>query len=147
MKNKQHITAFYMEILVLVAVFTVVMLILTRVFALSGRQSAEAGVLTKAVHLAENTAEAVAAADSEEGFLALFGADGSVSTRDENGHRIYEARYNDEMEPAAEGSFLVRVEWLPEDGAGGELVKSTITVYWKGGEEPVYTLETGVFLR
>lgn len=147
MKKKQHITAFYMEMLVLVAVFTVVMLILTRVFALSGRQSAEAGVLTKAVHLAENTAETVAAADSEEGFLALFGGNSGADTLEEKGHRIYEARYNDEMEPAAEGSFLVRVEWLPEDGAEGELVKSRIRVYWNGGEEPVYTLETGVFLR
>ena len=50
MKNKQqHITAFYMEMLVLVAVFMVVILVLTQVFALSRKQSTQAGVLTDAV--------------------------------------------------------------------------------------------------
>ena len=45
MKKKQHITAFYMEMLVLTAVFIVVILILTQVFALSRGQSARALLL------------------------------------------------------------------------------------------------------
>ena len=49
MKKKRHITAFYMEMLVLIAVFTVTILILTKVFALAGEQSAKAQVLTNSV--------------------------------------------------------------------------------------------------
>ena len=57
MRNKQGITAFSMEMLVLILVFTGVILTLTRMFALSKEQSTQARVLTRGVRLAENTAE------------------------------------------------------------------------------------------
>lgn len=147
MKKKQHITAFYMEMLVLITVFIVVILILTRVFALSRQQSAKARILTNAVCLAENAAETAAASSDEEAFLALFGREGNACMLEEDGHKIYQARYDDEMAPAAEGNFLVNVEWMPESGAEGDYVTGRITVYWKGSEEPIYTLETGMYLR
>ena len=50
-------TAFYIEALLLAAVFTVVILTLTRVFAWSGQRGRDAALLTGAVHLAENGAE------------------------------------------------------------------------------------------
>ena len=53
-KKKRRITAFYIEALLLVAAFTMVILVLTRVFAWAGQLGREAGILTKAVHLAEN---------------------------------------------------------------------------------------------
>ena len=59
-------TAFYIEALLLAAVFTVVILTLTRVFAWSGQRGRDAALLTGAVHLAENGAEAVAASRSLE---------------------------------------------------------------------------------
>jgi hypothetical protein len=147
MKKKQHITAFYMEMLVLITVFIVVILILTKVFALSRQQSAKARILTNAVCLAENTAETAAASPNEETFLMLFGREGNACMVEEDGHRIYQARYDDKMAPAAEGNFLVNVEWIPEDGTEGDFVTSRITVYWNGSAEPIYTLETGMYLR
>lgn len=147
MKKKQHITAFYMEMLVLIAVFIVIILVLTKVFALSRQQSAKARTLTNAVCLAENAAEMWAAATDEETFFSMFGRDGNVCTLEENGHRIYQARYDDDMAPAAEGSFLVHVEWIPEGGESGDFVTGRITVYWSGNQEPIYTLETGKYLQ
>ena len=88
MKKKQHITAFYMEMLVLITVFIVVILILTKVFALSRQQSAKARILTNAVCLAENTAETAAASPNEETFLMLFGREGNACMVEEDGHRI-----------------------------------------------------------
>lgn len=144
-KKKQHITAFYMEMLVLVAVFIVVILILTRVFAISRQQSARAQILTNAVCLAENAAEITAASDSEEALLALLGDGGNVSVSEEQGQKIFRARYDSGMNPAAQGNFLVEIEWNPETGDGGSFISSIINVYWNGDTEPVYTLQTGMF--
>ena len=144
-KKKRHITAFYMEMLVLVAVFIVVILILTRVFAMSRQQSAKAEILTNSVCLAENTAEIVAASESEETLLAMLGQAGNVSVLEEGGDRIFRSRYDDKMIPAEEGNFSVEVEWIPEEGKEGSFIKSTIRVYWKEGTEAIYTLNTGVF--
>lgn len=148
MKKKQHITAFYMEMLVLTAVFIVVILILTQVFALSRGQSARARTLTDSVCLAENAAELMAGAESEESFLTLLEKAGNVQVLEEGGRKRFQARYDGDMNPAAQGEFLVDIEWIPEtDNGTGQLVKGVITVYWGEDSEPVYTLETGVYLR
>ena len=62
MKKNGHITAFYLETLLLIVVFIGIILILTQVFGLGRVQSVEAGRLTDAVILAQNAAEAVSAA-------------------------------------------------------------------------------------
>lgn len=148
-KRQQHITAFYMEMLVLIAVFMVVILVLTQVFALSRRQSTQARVLTNAVCLAENTAQLVAASDSWETFVALLGEGWRIPTRNDADRMIRCAYYDDVGEkPLQEstGNYYVEVEWIPagEDAAG--LMEGCIAVYWRGGAEPVYTLETAVCL-
>lgn len=145
--KKQHITAFYMEMLMLIAVFAIVILILTKVFAMARQEGASAEILTSSVCLAENTAEIIAACDSEETLLALLGNAGNVSVLEGEECRIFRAVYDKDRNPASEGSFLVDIEWMPEDGGEGSLVKCIINVYRSGDEIPVYTLETGVFLH
>lgn len=148
MKKKGHITAFYMEMLVLTAVFIIVILILTQVFALSRGQSAKAKTLTDSVCLAENAAELMAGAGGEDAFLALLGKAGNVQVSEEGGHKRFQARYDGDMNPAPGGDFLVDVEWIPQAGSeAGNFVKGVITVYWGQDPEPVYILETGVLLR
>lgn len=147
MKKKRHITAFYMEILVLITVFMVVILILTKVFALSRQQSARAEILTNSVCLAENMGELLAASDSEEMFFAQLGRNGNVDISTEQGHKVFYAQYDDEMRPAVTGSYKVAIEWIPEERAEGTFVQGIITVYWMEDKEPVYSLETGVFLH
>ncbi len=76
MKGKHSITAFYMEMLVLIVVFVGVILTLTRMFALSKEQSSQARVLTRAVVLAENAAELVGEADGLEEIVERLGDTG-----------------------------------------------------------------------
>lgn len=147
MKKKRHITAFYMEMLVLIAVFTVTILILTKVFALAGEQSAKAQVLTNSVCLAENAAELFMASHGEEDLLAMLERNGNVDVTQESGHKNFRTRYDNNMNPSAEGDYLVEIEWVPETSPGGTFVRGIITVYWNGQQEPVYSLETGLFLR
>lgn len=139
-----HITAFYIETLVLTVIFIVVILVLMKVFATAGRISSQAKVLTCAVHLAENAAEAVAASDSEETLYTLLNEAGigDVTASGTGDTTLFRTQYDGEMDPAAEGSFQVDVTWEPQDG--GELVKSGITVYWNG--EEIYTLDTAVYI-
>ncbi|MBQ2218533.1 MAG: hypothetical protein II418_06290, partial [Firmicutes bacterium] len=64
MKSKhEHITAFYIETLLLIVSFLLVILMLTNVFGLGKRESSRAQDLTNAVRLAETGAEAFAAAE------------------------------------------------------------------------------------
>lgn len=141
--GKHRITAFYIETLILTLIFIVVILVLMRVFSLSGKMSSQAKLLTCAVHLAENAAEAVAASGDEESLYALLDeAGGGNITRPEGGDKVlFRVRYDREMNPAADGSFRVDVTWEPQ---GEELVKSRINVYWN--EEEIYTLDTAVYI-
>lgn len=143
-RGRTHrVTAFYIETLVLTIAFIAVILVLAWVFALTGRTSTRAKLLTNAVHLAENAAEAVAASDSEDKLLALLdeAGMGNVTGPEEGEGDFFRVRYDGEMNPAADGSFRVEVTWEPQEG---DLVKSGITVYWD--EEVIYTLNTAVYI-
>ena len=69
--KKQLLTSFYLEAVLLIAVFVAMILVLTGVFGAARTQSAAARRLTQAVTLAANAAEAVSAADSPEQAAAL----------------------------------------------------------------------------
>ena len=144
-KNKNsRTTLFYMETLVMTAVFIVMMLILIQVFARSKQMSLQARVLTYAVHLAENAAEAVSASDSAEKLYLLLDEGGNICWLEGRSVTMLRVQYNGEMKPVQSGRFWVDVTWVPENGSGeSRLVKSTITVYWDG--EEVYTLDTAVY--
>lgn len=139
-------TAFYMETLILAAVFAAVILVLVRVFALAGQMSARSQVLTNAVHLAENAAEAVAAAESPEDLKELLEEGGNTGFQEEGGEAAGVcARYAKDMTPAEDGDFRVDITWTPKEGSGGNRIESRITVYW--AEEEIYTLETAVYRK
>ena len=153
-------TAFYIEALLLAAVFTVVILTLTRVFAWSGQRGRDAALLTGAVHLAENGAEAVAASRSLEEVRELLEEDGNgemLAQADgqgaaDAGFPTLRMHYDDDLNPAPEGTVWMDIQWIPASGQDGDgaspeegLVKSVITVSRAGAQELVYRLETEVF--
>lgn len=144
-KNRKHpVTAFYIEALILVAVFTIVILVLTRVFAWSGQIGRKAALLTNAVHLSENAAEAVAASDSLEEVMALLDENGNAQLLEEGLLRVW---YDEDMNPMPEGNLWLDVTWVPEESAsagGKRLVESQVTVYGAGDAGSIYTLETAV---
>lgn len=116
--------AFYLEALLLVAAFLAVVLVVTRSFGVAETQSRQAGQLTRAVGLAQNAAEAFAAADSPKSLQALLDEDGSAAL---DGATV--------TVDCGEG-MLLRVRWQDEDG----LARAVISV--TQNEEECYTLET-----
>ena len=142
--KKQLLTSFYLEAVLLIAVFVAMILVLTGVFGAARTQSAAARRLTQAVTLAANAAEAVSAADSPEQAATLLDEGGNVRLADGR----LEASYLADGSPCLSGADALRVtvSWEPaaEDAA---LVRSRIDVYAASDGTPVYTLETARFRK
>ena len=102
MKKHSHITGFYLETLMLIVVFLVIILILTQVFGLAQMQSTKAKRLTGAVILAQNAAEAVSASRTPEDLLTLLNdGDNAFPMPDTAG---VTARYDSDLNPDAKGT-------------------------------------------
>lgn len=101
MKRKQHITAFYLETLLMIVVFISIILVLTRVFGGARARSAEAKRLTAAVTLAQNAAEAVAASADPRELWELLDADGNAVLQEDaaTGQALVTAVYDADMKP------------------------------------------------
>lgn len=136
MKQKAQTTSFYVETLLLIAVFVAIILGLTQIFGLAEAESSRSEQLTGAVMLAENAAEAVSASRSAGELCALLDEGGSARLEGSG----VSARYGADLRPDPAGPYELRVSWEPE--AGG-LVNSAIEVLREG--RGLYTLQTAVF--
>ena len=125
---KKHITAFYLETLLLVAVFVAIILVLTGIFGVARAESSQAEHLTRAVLLAENAAEAVSVSESLEVVRALL---------DENG----DSKVDGNVLTVFEDDLQANITWEPEDS----VISSSITVFWNG--EEIYTLTTAAYMQ
>jgi Tfp pilus assembly protein PilV len=143
MKKQSHITGFYLETLMLIVVFVLIILVLTQVFGLAQMQSTRARQLNGAVILAQNALEAVSASETPEELLKLLNDnDNAVLMADTAG---VTACYDRDLNPDAEGNYRVDVTWLPEETENGILVHSVAEVRCDDAEAPVYRLETERF--
>ncbi|MBE6726184.1 MAG: hypothetical protein E7576_13500 [Ruminococcaceae bacterium] len=103
---KKHITSFYVETLILILVFVAVILTLTQVFGMAKKQSEEAKLLTSAVTLAQNAAEAFSAADSAESLFTLLDEGGNAALEGE----IVTAAYGADGKPDPNGVLRVEIK-------------------------------------
>ena len=142
--KKRQTTTFYIETLVLVAILIVVILVLTRVFGMGRARSQEARILTSAVSLAQNAAEAVSSSDSPQMLAQLLNEKDNAGYAADAG---VTARYDQEMQPDPDGAFCVQISWEPEEMMAGTLVNSTITVLHGQETEPVYSIDAAVYLN
>jgi type II secretory pathway pseudopilin PulG len=142
-KRQGHLTAFYVETLVLMVVLMVVALVLTQVFGLAKTQSRRAELLNSAVSLAESAAEAVAGADSPETLASLLAEGDNVTSVEGAAVTTLRAAYDTDRTPNSAGALWVEVTWQPTSGPAGTMVDSTITVSLRG--EVLYTLSTAQF--
>ena len=143
MKKQSHITGFYLETLMLIVVFVLIILVLTQVFGLAQMQNTRAKQLNGAVILAQNAAEAAAASETPEELLKLLNENGNaVPMTEPAGVTV---RYDRDLNPDAEGNYRVDVTWLPEETENGILVHSVAEVRCDDAEAPVYRLETERF--
>ena len=101
MKRKQHITAFYLETLLMIVVFISIILVLTRVFGSARVQSVEAKRLTAAVTLAQNTAEAASASGSPQDLLDLLNEKNNaiLQTADDTEETVIITLYDENLQP------------------------------------------------
>ena len=143
MKKHSHITGFYLETLMLIVVFLVIILVLTQVFGLAQMQSTKAKRLTGAVILAQNAAEAVSASRTPEDLLTLLNDDDNAFPMPDTAGVT--ARYDSDLNPDAKGIYRVDVTWLPEEAGDGTMIRSVAEVRCDESEEPVYRLETESF--
>jgi len=141
--KRRHITGFYIETLVLIVIFVTVVLVLTQIFGVSRNESRSARKLTNAVTLAENAAEAVSASKDPEALVQLLNTDNNARYDEEEGVLVY---YDADLKPAADGVYLVQVGWEPQQTGSGTLVNSPISVWYGQEREPLYVLETAVYL-
>lgn len=138
MKKHAQITGFYLETLLLIVVFISIILVLTQVFGIGRAMSGRAELLTNAVCLAQNAAEAVSASETPEEVAALLNENGNARISE----GCVEACYDRDMRPAPEAPALrVLVTWEP---AADGMIYSTITV--TNGGDPVYSLDTAVYV-
>lgn len=141
--NKRHpITAFYVEALILILAFVGIILILTQVFGAGQALSSDADQLTRAVGMAQNTAEAVAAAEDFDDLSDMLEEGKVGGSADPDGIWNY---YDKDGSPSEDGVYHVWTTWEPEPKGDGELVRSRITVQYGDEEEPIYTLETAKY--
>ena len=145
MKKNGHISAFYLETLLLILVFIAIILVLTHVFGLGKVQSGEAKLLTNAVCLAENAAEAVSASDSAQTVAELLDEGGNVRLLDSG---TVEANYDSDMKPdmTRAASLRVLISWEPA-ADDPEFVTGTIRVYHGERADALYELHTAVLLE
>jgi hypothetical protein len=141
MKKKDSITGFYIETLLLTAVFICVIVLLTSVFARARLESSKAKQLSDAVTLAQNGAEAFAAAKEPDDIFALLNENGNGVQIEQGETPCFRFRYNSDLEPDPSGCYWMTVPWLPESDS---FVSSLIQVYFEGQEEAVFTLKTGL---
>lgn len=141
--NKRHpITAFYVEALILILVFVGIILVLTQVFGAGQALSSEADQLTKAVGMARNAAEAVAASEDPADLTEQLDEGNIGQSADPT---TVQANYDKDGKPAKDGIYRVETTWEPEPAGSGEMVKSHISVYYDDNDEPVYTLDTASY--
>ena len=143
--KKQHVTAFYLETLLLILVFVAIILVLSQIFGIGKAQSGQAKLLTNAVCLAENGAEAVSASGSEEELLALLNQKNNASWR-QGEPPVLSVRYDTDMRPDPAGRLRMDITWSPSGETEERFVISTISVYYGEQTDPVYALDTAVFL-
>ena len=153
MKNKHaHITAFYLETLLMILVFVAIILMLTQVFGASRRLSAEAGYLSDAATISESVSAAVRASDDEEALIGILNGSAGDSANGTPAVLLkgapvptIEVRYDDDLVPAGDGPYEVTVTWEKTAGTRGDYVDSEITVRRDGVEDPILVTHTGTY--
>ena len=133
--RQAHNTAFYIETLLMIVAFVAVILVLTRAFGEARRESARARELTDAVILAQNAAEAVSASEDLEDLARLLGNTQKTEVRE------------GKLLAVSDDGYITEVSWEPSGEETGTLVSSTTAVRLAGTDDPIYALDTAVFLR
>ena len=136
MKSKPHMTAFYIEALLMILVFGGIILSLTQVFGASRNESADAKTLTSAVCLAQNAAEAFAAAEKPEDLISILDKESKGHVQLGGAAEDLTGSYRTDMTPDPEGLLKLHMTWQERD----DLLYAQIEILQ--ADQSIYTLET-----
>ncbi|MBR2189257.1 MAG: hypothetical protein IJ860_07620 [Eubacterium sp.] len=141
MKKKRNI-AFIVELLLLFIILLFVIVVITQTFMKSRSQSLYARHLTEAVSLAESVAEVSMAASGRDEAVSMLGEMEQVQSVSDAGEII-----GLEMKFAPEGGrtdhYRAEIRRTEEDA----FVTEEILVFFADETEPIYSLETGNYLK
>ena len=151
MKQRRHLTAFYLETLIMILVVIGILLVLTQVMGSSRNQSARAKRLTEAVVIAQNTAEMAAQYSdlSDLGYalhLDDFEKDGEEFGKQHcEGTWRWEHLQTDKDANVQlnyyETDYRVSVDRTWEDNMARDIIEVRV----EGSEEATYTLEAKTY--
>ena len=147
MKKSGQLTAFYIEMLLMTVAVTVMVLLLTRFFALGRSESSQARDLTGAVSLAENAAEAFSASRSPEDLRAILDENGNALLVEGTALPTVRASYGSDRQADPNGPLVLLVTWEEEEAEEGRLATAVITVSGEGGAAELYSLRTAVYIK
>ena len=136
MESKRHQSGFYVETLILILVFVFVLLVVSGLFSASAVKSNDAALLSAAVDIASNAAEAACASGSQEDLVKLLDENGNASVVTGG----VEARYDEDGAADPEGVLVLFVGWEEVDS----FVTCPVTV--TKGDRVIYEIKTGVSL-
>ena len=128
MNSRRQTTAFYIETVLLMISFMMIIMVLMRVFTAARLQSILAEQLTDAVILAEN---------AEEAFL------GSESVEDLGD--VLHGEVIDDVVRVEDEAYVVEVLWQEEQREYGSLIRASISVM--NEDELIYELDTGKYVK
>ena len=142
MNKTRNDLAFVVELLLLFVILLFVIVVITKTFMTSRSQSLHARHLTEAVCVAEEVAEATAAAADRAEAAELLESLEQAGAVQEDGDGI-SLTVDVFTENGTKDSYAVYLLW--EEDAEGDFVEKTIRVHDGNGEEPLYTLKTGTY--
>ena len=144
-KDTGHVTAFYVETLVMIVVLMSILLILASVFGMSRNESVRAKRLTEAVTIAQNVAEAVSVSGDFEACCEELSLENSSLNTEGEKEEEFTGRY---LWKEASGKqkasyYFVRVmrSWKDTD-----LAEHQIRVFDSEGKDLIYELNTSCYL-
>ena len=145
MKKRTNLS-FIVELLILFLLLIMMITVITMVSIRARGQSRKARVLTDAVICAENATEMTEGAkDPDEAAARLEQMEGVSSVQVDGDVISFKMDFSAGSKP--EQSFEMKVNWDEEPGETGAYIEKTVEVFEADGKEPVYSLESGSFVK
>lgn len=133
MKKRENLG---IEIIVILSVFIVSILVLSKTFVSARVRSLSAARLSDAVTLASNVADVYLSSEDETKILEIFKDAGP-----DQGNDTLSFSFDEDLKPAENGSFIAQIKTSKE----GDFETADIFILYQG--EKIYSIKTGKEVR
>ena len=131
-------TRYIVELFIMLVILVFVIVVLVSAFVASNSMSRSAADLTEAVSIAESMAEMSDTCGTDDEFLGLL----------ESAYLVKGYEYREGTVKADyDGRYTVEIQRSEREGLSGKMVLTAVSVYPEGGDTPIYSLDTGRYMR